>query len=234
MDQLKIGKFIAQRRKDQGLTQMQLAEKLNITDRAVSKWETGKAMPDSAIILKLCDVLQITVNDLLNGEKISMENYNKKMEQQLLEVIAQKEASDKQAWRVGMVMLTLSVILYCVFLALPFIAPPENKWIFPVSYTLAFLTLGIDLLFMRIDQRVGYFQCKHCNHAYTPNYFTLGFAFGGLRKKYLRCPKVQKMLLAAKSIYKNEEAKLIANYAMENGKTDLKKSLLPPHLSISM
>lgn len=192
MDQLKIGKFIAQRRKDQGLTQMQLAEKLSITDRAVSKWETGKAMPDSAIMLELCDVLQITVNDLLNGEKISTENYNKKMEQQLLDLVAQKEASDKQVLRVGVVMWVLSIILYFVFLAIPWIAPPENKWILPVSYTSAFLTLGFDLLFMRLDQRVGYFQCKHCNHAYTPNYFTLGFAFGGLRKRYLRCPKCKK------------------------------------------
>ena len=72
MDQLKIGKFIAERRKNAGFTQMQLAEKLNITDRAVSKWETGKAMPDSSIMLDLCDVLNITVNDLLSGEKIIM------------------------------------------------------------------------------------------------------------------------------------------------------------------
>lgn len=78
MDQIKIGKFIAECRKKRGLTQMQLAEKLNITDRAISKWETAKAMPDSSIMLELCDVLGITVNDLLNGEVIAMDNYNEK------------------------------------------------------------------------------------------------------------------------------------------------------------
>ena len=67
MDQVKIGKFVAERRRNVNLTQMQLAEMLNITDRAVSKWETGKSMPDSSIMLELCDILKISVNDLLCG-----------------------------------------------------------------------------------------------------------------------------------------------------------------------
>ena len=71
MDQMKIGKFIAERRKSVNLTQMQLAEKLNITDRAVSKWETGLAMPDTSIMLELCEILQITADELLNGELAS-------------------------------------------------------------------------------------------------------------------------------------------------------------------
>ena len=76
MDQVKIGKFIANSRKNKNLTQMQLAEKLNITDRAISKWENGKGMPDSSIMLELCNELDISVNELLSGEKINQENYN--------------------------------------------------------------------------------------------------------------------------------------------------------------
>ena len=72
MDQQKIGKFIAECRKKHGLTQMQLAEKLNITDRAVSKWENGRSLPDSSIMLELCSLLGITVNDLLSGEVVSL------------------------------------------------------------------------------------------------------------------------------------------------------------------
>ena len=72
MDQVKIGKFIADCRKRANLPQMQLAEKLGITDRAISKWETGKALPDSSIMLELCGLLGITVNDLLSGEVISV------------------------------------------------------------------------------------------------------------------------------------------------------------------
>ena len=90
MDQIKIGRFIAECRKKQNLTQMQLAEELEITDRAVSKWENGKSMPDSSIMLDLCGLLKISVNDLLNGEVVIMENYNEKTEQLLLEMVKQK------------------------------------------------------------------------------------------------------------------------------------------------
>ena len=76
MNQIKIGRFIAECRKKSNLTQMQLAEKLGITDKAISKWERGVAMPDTSIMLELCDILCISVNELLSGEKINMENNN--------------------------------------------------------------------------------------------------------------------------------------------------------------
>ena len=75
MNQESIGRFISTCRKDKGLTQVQLAEKLNISNRAVSKWETGKSCPDVSIMLKLCDILDITVNELLSGKRICLENY---------------------------------------------------------------------------------------------------------------------------------------------------------------
>lgn len=86
MNQIKIGKFIAKCRKKNNLTQMQLAEKLNITDRAISKWENGKGMPDSSIMLDLCNELKISVNELLCGELIEMNNYNEVAEKILLEM----------------------------------------------------------------------------------------------------------------------------------------------------
>lgn len=84
MNQIEIGKFIAKCRKEKKLTQMQLAEKLNITDRAVSKWETGKSMPDSSIMLELCEILGITVNELLSGEEIERESYEKRADENLI------------------------------------------------------------------------------------------------------------------------------------------------------
>ncbi|MED9925178.1 MAG: helix-turn-helix transcriptional regulator [Clostridia bacterium] len=86
MNQIKIGKFIAKCRKKNNLTQMQLAEKLNITDRAISKWKNGKGMPDSSIMLDLCNELKISVNELLCGEFIEMNNYNEVAEKMLLEM----------------------------------------------------------------------------------------------------------------------------------------------------
>lgn len=87
MDQKKIGCFIAARRKDNGLTQGQLAEKLGITDKAVSKWETGKSMPDLSLFMPLCDLLQITLNELFLGEFISDENLKEKSNEVLFEVV---------------------------------------------------------------------------------------------------------------------------------------------------
>ena len=91
MDQIKIGRFISECRRNANLTQARLAEKLNITDRAVSKWENGKSLPDSAIMLELCGILGITVNELLNGEKIDMENNEKKNEQLLIDMAKEVE-----------------------------------------------------------------------------------------------------------------------------------------------
>ena len=86
LNQVKIGRFIADCRKEKHITQAQLAEKLNITNRAVSKWETGKSMPDVSIMVELCGILGITVNELLSGERISMEHYQKKAEKNLIEL----------------------------------------------------------------------------------------------------------------------------------------------------
>ena len=104
MDQIKIGKFIAEQRKKNHLTQAQLAEKLNITDRAVSKWENGRAMPDSSIMLDLCSELKISVNELLSGEVIKMDNYNEKLEKNLIDMVKEKGDTDKD-------MLSLEVVI---------------------------------------------------------------------------------------------------------------------------
>ena len=108
MDQTKIGSFIAQCRKEKKLTQMQLAEKLGITDRAVSKWETGKSMPDSSIMLELCEILGITVNELLSGEVITMENYEKTADENL---IALKRKDENNLTRNGIIAILYSMAL---------------------------------------------------------------------------------------------------------------------------
>ena len=92
MNQIKIGEFISSQRKSKGLTQASLAERLGITDRAVSKWECGKGLPDASIMLELCEILGITVNELLCGEKIEMENKNEKNEQLLIDMAKEADA----------------------------------------------------------------------------------------------------------------------------------------------
>lgn len=110
MDQIKIGKFIANCRKKNNLTQKQLAEKLNITDRAISKWENGKGMPDSSIMIDLCNELKISVNELLSGEKIEMKEYNKKAEENLFELNKSNEKKNKIINFVVIITIVLIII----------------------------------------------------------------------------------------------------------------------------
>ena len=192
MDQIKIGKFIAEQRKNQGLTQMQLAEKLGITDRAVSKWETGKAMPDSSIMVELCDILGITVNDLLCGEIITMENYNKEMEQNLLEMIKQKEKTDRWLLQLEVVIGVMCVV---VFLALAVFASyaPLEEWQRILLIVIGALPLMIACPFLlRIEQVAGYYECKHCHHRYVPAFKAINMAPHMGRTRKLRCPECGK------------------------------------------
>ena len=158
MDQIKIGKFIAQCRKNMGLTQMQLAERLGVTDRAVSKWENGRAMPDSSIMLDLCEQLKITVNDLLCGEVVSMENYNKELEKNLLDMAKAKERADKQLLLIEVVVGVLSII---VLFALTFVASlvQMEDWLQTVLILIGFAPILIATPFMlRIEHNAGYYE----------------------------------------------------------------------------
>ena len=126
MDQVKIGRFIHECRKKENMTQMQLAEKLGVTDRAVSKWETGRSLPDAAIMLELCELLHITVNDLLSGEVVSMENYNKEMENNLLNAIKAKEEADKRLLSLEVVIGVLSMVVLFIPIFIAAYAPLEE------------------------------------------------------------------------------------------------------------
>ena len=119
MNQIKIGRFIAECRKKANLTQMQLAEKLGITDKAVSKWERGVAMPDTSIMLELCDILGISVNELLCGEKIEMENNNQKNEQLLLDMAKELEKKNKTIWSSmwAIMIVSMTALLAGIFIA---------------------------------------------------------------------------------------------------------------------
>ena len=118
MDQIKIGKFIAECRKKNNLTQMQLAEKLNITDRAISKWENGKSMPDSSIMLELCNELKISVNELLSGEMIEMKDYNQIAEKNLLEMAKKEEVQNKKMMFYEIVIGYMSSVTFLILLFL--------------------------------------------------------------------------------------------------------------------
>ena len=126
MNQEKIGKFIANCRKEQNLTQEQLAEKLGITYKAVSKWECGKGLPDASIMMELCKILKITVNDLLSGEKVDKEHYQKKLEQNIIDTIdyTDKKVSRKNKLIYEMIMFFGLGLIFISFT----IYPTDSSW----------------------------------------------------------------------------------------------------------
>ncbi len=192
MNQLKIGTFIAQRRKDAGLTQMQLAELLGITDRAVSKWERGKALPDASLMLPLCELLHITVNDLLNGEVVSMENYNKELEKSLLEMVKQKQEMDKRLLSIEIVIGFVCLVIFFALIIVASYAPLE-EWLRIVLILIGFAPLLIAAPFMlRIEQVAGYYECRACGHRYVPTYKAVNLAPHMGRTRYMKCPECGK------------------------------------------
>lgn len=192
MDQIKTGKFIAQRRKEKGITQFQLAEALGVTDRAVSKWETGRSLPDSSIMLPLCDLLEITVTDLLKGEKVSVENYNKETEKEILELVKQKKYADRMLLRVE---ILIGVICTVILLAAAVIASYINaeEWLRVVIVLAGLAPFLVALpVMLKIEQKAGYYECPHCGHKYVPSFKSVNLAPHLCRTRHMRCPKCNK------------------------------------------
>jgi len=191
MDQIQIGKFIAEKRKEQGLTQLQLAERLGITDRAVSKWETGKSLPDASIMLALCAILKITVNDLLNGEVVTMENYDKNVEKTLLEMVKQKEQADRRLLKMEIVIGVVSVLFMFAMIAvgIVFMVLGNPLWTFFVPFIIGLAQFLVAMSFaIRIEQVAGYYECKKCGHRYVPKYGSVYMAMHVNRTRFMKCP----------------------------------------------
>lgn len=204
MDLIKIGKFIAECRKKNNLTQMQLAEKLNITDRAVSKWETGKTLPDSSIMLALCDILKITVNDLLSGEVITVDNYNKELENNLIEMVKQKEQADKRLLNTEIVMGVICITIMLVLTAVASLVNME-EWLRITLILIGLVPLLIATPFMlKIEQTAGYYECKECGHRYIPTFRAVFLAQHMGRTRKLKCPECGKKSWQKKVLSKDK------------------------------
>lgn len=202
MDQVKIGKFIAECRKNKKMTQADLAEKLNITDRAVSKWENGRAMPDSSLMLDLCGELGISVNELLSGEMIEMKDYDKKAEELLLEMQKQKEENDKRLLHMEILMSILSILpLLISTLIVSIVSMEETIGSVIVATSLIPLLIAAPVA-LRIEQTAGYYECKKCHHKYVPTYMGVFLAMHYGRTRYMKCPKCNKLSWNKKVISK--------------------------------
>lgn len=204
MDQLKIGKFIASCRKEQGMTQAILAEKLGISDRAVSKWETGKSLPDSGIMLELCDLLNINVNELLSGEKIMAESYDKRAEENLLAMKKELEEKNRQMLKTECMITCPAVIagLIMVFVA-SFVEMPVWLKIALIAFALVMIFV-VAFIAVGIEQKAGYYECRYCRHRYVPTYWQVNLAIHTGRTRYMKCPECGKRSWQKKVLTKED------------------------------
>jgi len=202
MDQLKIGRFIAECRKKANLTQMHLAEKLGITDKVVSKWERGVAMPDTSIMLELCDILGISVNELLCGEKINMENNNQKNEQLVLDMAKELEKKNKTIWNAMWTIMTVSIIGLIGGLAIIAFFMPEGPWMLVAILTLCVVFLIPCFYALKLEVSVGAYKCKECGCEIVPTYKEAMMAMHRGTTRYLKCPKCNKRTWCKKVLKK--------------------------------
>ena len=202
MDQIKIGKFIAKCRKKNNLTQMQLAEKLNITDRAISKWENGKGMPDSSIMLDLCAELKISVNELLSGEMIDMKEYDKKAEELLVELAKQDELKNRKLMTSMWTILITSALFYVAILLLAVNTLEEGVLLGTIICVSTIVFLIACFIALKFEVDAGYYECKKCHHKFIPTYKEVLFAMHMSTTRYLKCPECHKRSWAKKVMSK--------------------------------
>lgn len=204
MDQIQIGKFIAACRKEKGMTQAQLAEKMSVSDRAVSKWETGKNMPDSSIMLDLCAELGITVNDLLNGRRIAMENYKDIAEKTMLEMREAKERSDRMLLRMEILIATVSSVCMGALIMLAAMLTMPDWLRYLLIYAAIVQFIPCILYALRIEQIAGYYMCKNCGECWVPAYSQVIFAPHINRSRKMTCPHCGKRCYHKKVLSKEE------------------------------
>ena len=207
MDQEKIGKFISSCRKEAGLTQAALADKLGITDRAVSKWETGKSLPDASIMIELCNLLGITVNELLTGEHITMDDYKTKAEENLIEMRKKVEQRDKLLLTVEKIMIAVAIPFYAAMIIIgAYVCKSGN-----IPLGIALIVMAVVLVAvlacvgLRIEHDAGYYECPNCGERYVPTMKEVVMAAHMGTSRKLTCPHCGQKGYHKKVLTRNKE-----------------------------
>ena len=191
MDQIKIGRFIAETRKAQSFTQRQLADILSISDKTVSKWECGKGLPEVSLMLPLCSTLNITVNDLLSGEKVSESSYQKKAEENMLDLM-KENAENKKRMALSIICGVITIIAVCSLVIIAsFIALPTIARIALIVLAIITAVAGIGASAM-LEIKAGYYECPHCTALFVPTMREYVKGYHTLTKRKLTCPECGK------------------------------------------
>ena len=202
MDQIRIGKFISDKRKEKGITQSELAEKLYITDRAISKWENGVCLPDASNIIELCKILDITVNDLFSGEVVDMKDYNKVSDELLLEMKKREEQCNKKLITSMWILLISLFIFYIGIVVLACNTLEEGPLLGTVICSSTTIAVIVAFYALKLEVQAGYYECKKCHHRFVPTYFEALMSMHLSTTRYLKCPECHKRSWAKKVMSK--------------------------------
>ena len=188
MDQARVGRFIAACRRERGLTQRQLAEQLLVSDKTISKWETGRGLPEVSLMLPLCAALGITVNDLLSGERVGEGDYRKKAEENMMELV-RENAENRQRLLQSIACGGVTVVAVCALVALAAFLPlPALARVALLLLAMATAVAGIWAA-ATLDVRAGWFECPHCKELFVPPMADYVKGCHTFTKRRLTCPR---------------------------------------------
>ena len=199
MDQIKTGKFIAEMRKEKKLTQRELAELLFISDKTVSKWETGHGLPEVALMLPLCNALGITVNELLSAERLVDSEYQKRAEENIMNLMKEKEES-KRNILLGVIAAIVSIISGTTLVSVAGLVDLE-VWqrILLIFIALIDMAGGIYVA-AALEMKSGTFECRHCKSRFVPTASAFVAGAHTLTTRYLKCPECGKKSFCKKRL----------------------------------
>lgn len=199
MDQIKIGKFITKIRKEKGMTQRELADVLMISDKTVSKWECGKGLPEVSLMIPLCEALNITVNDLLSGERISELNYKKRAEENMMNLMEENQ-KNKKIWMAGVICAIITVIAVCSLVVIAsYIDMHIAIRILVILLAFAIAAVGIGATVV-LDSHSSYWVCPNCNAEFKVSQRDYAKGYHTLTKRHLKCPQCGKTSMCRQKI----------------------------------
>lgn len=201
MDQIKIGKFIASLRKEKSLTQRQLADNIGVSDKTVSKWECGKGMPELSLMLPLCNALNISVNELLTGERLTDSEYKDKAEENMINLVKEREESKKKIIISIVVVLISLIASITIFIIVELFEMNTSAKVVLLCIGTLVLLAGVMVACV-IDREAGTFECRKCGTRFIPS---MGAYIAGphsITTRYLKCPECGKYSYCKKRLTK--------------------------------
>ena len=188
MNQMKIGKFIAEERKAKKYTQRELADKLGISDKTISKWERGNGFPEVSLLLPLCNELEITVNELLSGERLYEVDYKKKAEENMVNLVKDAQESKKKIFLSAMYGWLVIIAALPLFIISGLAQIDTWMRIVLVMSGIVVVVIGIAIACI-LDRDAGAFECPKCKNRFVPDMKEYVMSYHTITRRKLICPK---------------------------------------------